>query len=61
LASHAEATFWYVLPSLPMFLLFPMMLRAGVPFWLALTSGIIVTALLYLLTTAILSRFGINL
>jgi hypothetical protein len=27
IANHAEATFWYVLPSLPMFLAFPYMLR----------------------------------
>jgi hypothetical protein len=33
MAAHAEATFWYVLPSLPMFLLIPALLRAGVPFW----------------------------
>ena len=27
IAVHAEGTFWYVLPSLPMFLLIPWMLR----------------------------------
>src|SRR6187399_3242795 len=32
IASHAEATFWYVIPSLPMFLVLPAMLRAGVGF-----------------------------
>jgi hypothetical protein len=32
IASHAESTFWYILPSLPMFLVFPAMLRAGVGF-----------------------------
>ena len=33
MAAHAGATFWYVLPSLPMFLLIPALLRRGVPFW----------------------------
>lgn len=33
LAEHATATFWYVLPSLPMFLLIPMLLKRGVGFW----------------------------
>jgi hypothetical protein len=33
LAAHAEATFWYVLPSLPMFLAVPALLRHGVGFW----------------------------
>ena len=38
IASHAEATFWFVLPSLPMFLAFPAMLRHGIEFWLALAG-----------------------
>ena len=32
IASHMEATLWYVLPSLPMFLLIPAMLRGGIGF-----------------------------
>lgn len=61
LANHAETTFWYVLPSLPMFLVIPAMLRAGAPFWLSLGAGMIVTALLYFLMTFVLARFGITL
>jgi len=48
MAVHAEATFWYVLPSLPMFLLIPVLLRHGVPFWLALIAGCGLTVGLYL-------------
>lgn len=29
LAEHAQATFWFVLPSLPMFLLVPLLLKRG--------------------------------
>jgi accessory gene regulator protein AgrB len=61
LADHAEATFWYVLPSLPMFLLIPWMLRSGQNFWLALTAGIGCTVALYVLTIAIAARFGVRL
>lgn len=61
LADHAEATFWYVLPSLPMFLVIPAMLRAGAPFWLSLGAGMIITAVLYLVMTYVLARFGISL
>ncbi|MBW3559878.1 MAG: DUF3147 family protein [Proteobacteria bacterium] len=61
LAAHSEATFWYVLPSLPMFLLVPALLRAGAPFPLALAAGVGLTAALYLLTTLVLSRFGVTL
>jgi hypothetical protein len=39
MAAHAEGTFWFVLPSLPMFLLIPWMLRLGWPFWMALLAG----------------------
>ena len=61
LASHAEATFWYVLPSLPMFLLIPWLLRHGTGFWLALAAGCAVTILLYLITIGIAARFGVQL
>ena len=61
LADHAEATFWYVLPSLPMFLLIPFMLRAGQNFWVAMTAGIGLTVILYLITIGIAARFGVRL
>jgi hypothetical protein len=60
MAAHAQATFWYVLPSLPMFLLIPLLLRRGIDFWPALLAGCVLTVLLYVAMTAILSRFGIN-
>ena len=48
MAEHAQATFWFVLPSLPMFLLIPALLREGWNFWLALGLGCCLTILLYL-------------
>lgn len=61
MAAHAEATFWYVLPSLPMFLLIPWMLRQGNGFWPALAAGCTLTILLYLLTVIVAGRFGVRL
>ena len=61
MAAHVEATFWFVLPSLPMFLLIPWLLRSGVSFWLALTLGCAVTIALYLAMTALGPRIGIRL
>ncbi len=61
IAAHAEATFWYVLPSLPMFLVLPALLRAGVPFYLALGLSCALTVGLYLAMVWTLKRFGINL
>jgi hypothetical protein len=59
IAAQAEATFWFVLPSLPMFLVLPALLRGGTPFWMALAASCALTMLLYVLTAWILSRFGI--
>ncbi len=56
LADHAQATLWYVLPSLPMFLLIPLMLRSGWGFWSSLGSGTALTVALYLLTLSLLLR-----
>lgn len=61
MAHHAAATFWYVLPSLPMFLLMPVLLRHGVSFWIALLAGCALTLLLYLAMIAIGSRMGLRL
>ena len=61
MAVHAEATFWYVLPSLPMFLVIPALLRGGLHFWLALALGCALTVALYLLMAHFGPRFGLKL
>ena len=61
MAAHAGATFWYVLPSLPMFLLIPALLRHGVSFWVALAVGCALTISLYLTMMLIGPRFGLQL
>lgn len=61
LADHAQATLWYVLPSLPMFALIPALLRRGVAFWPALGAGCVLTILLYLAVTGVATRLGVKL
>ena len=61
IADHAWYTFWYVIPTLPMFLLIPWMLRKGVHFGWSLLAGCALTAILFLLTVWIVKRFGIEL
>lgn len=61
MAAHSAATFWYVLPSLPMFLLVPVLLRQGLPFWLALIAGCFLTIALYLAMVWLGPRFGLRL
>lgn len=60
IANHAWYTFWYVVPTLPMFLLFPVLLpRLG--FWLTLASCIVFTLLCFAAFGLVMRRFGIDL
>ena len=61
IADHAWATFWLVLPTLPMFLLMPALLRAGHSFWTSLLAGSVLTIGAYLVTMAVLPRVGISI
>lgn len=61
LAAHSTATFWFVIPSLPMFLVIPYLLRAGVHFYIALGVGVLLTIVLYFVTMALLPKIGIHL
>jgi len=61
MADHTQATFWYVLPSLPMFLIIPTLLRRGWGFWSVLALGCAVTMILYAVTTWLAPKFGLRL
>ncbi|HET7833007.1 MAG TPA: DUF3147 family protein [Gallionella sp.] len=53
--------FWLVLPSLVLFILLPVLIRAGVEFWLSLTLSVAATSLCYLAMLPILRKFGVEL
>src|SRR5512139_3895880 len=60
IANHAWYTFWYVLPTLPMFLVFPALLsRLG--FWPTLLACVLITMVCFGLFALLLRRFGIEL
>lgn len=61
LADHAMGTFWFVVPSLPMFVIIPLLLRRGVGFWPALSAGCVLTVALYSLMVWLGPRFGLRL
>ena len=61
IANHSEGTFWFVLPTLPMFLILPWMLRHGWTFWPSLILNCLLTAGFFWLTVFVLRRFGIDL
>jgi hypothetical protein len=59
IAALSQSTFWFVLPTLPMFLVFPALLRNGFAFWCALAISCGLTVGLYLLAAWLLPKFGI--
>ena len=58
---HAYGTFWFVLPTLPMFLLMPWLIKKLGGFWPALGAGILLSIGLYWLTMRLLKLAGVNL
>ncbi|MYM87553.1 hypothetical protein GTP91_10215 [Rugamonas sp. FT82W] len=60
IANHAWYTFWYVVPTLPMFLAFPALLpRIG--FWPTLLACVAITIACFGLFALLVRRFGIDL
>jgi hypothetical protein len=59
-ANHAWYTFWYVVPTLPMFLAFPYLLpRLG--FWITMLTSIVITVVCFGLFALIMRKFGVEL
>jgi uncharacterized membrane protein (GlpM family) len=60
IANHAWYTFWYVVPTLPMFLAFPMLLER-IGFWPALLASIVITMICFVVFSLVVRQFGIEL
>ena len=60
-ADQAISTFWFVLPSLPLFMVLPLLIRAGWGFWPAILLSCLVTLVLYAGMFALSARLGIRL
>ncbi|KAF0814816.1 hypothetical protein IGB42_00871 [Andreprevotia sp. IGB-42] len=60
IANHAYYTFWYVVPTLPMFLLFPWLIQRW-GFGMALAASMVMTMLCFALFALLLKRWGIVL
>ena len=59
-SNHAWYTFWYVVPTLPMFLVFPYLLpRLG--FWATMLLCVVITTVCFALFALSVRRFGIQL
>ena len=60
IANHAWYTFWYVIPTLPMFLIFPV-LFPKLGFWLSLGVSVIFTMIFFVLFALVVKKFGVIL
>ncbi|MBA3670301.1 MAG: DUF3147 family protein [Sphingomonas sp.] len=60
-ADLAGSTFWFLLPSMPLFLIVPWLLRSGWSFAATMAVAIAVTIALYALTFWAAPRLGIKL
>ena len=60
IAALSEEIFWLVLPTLPMFLVLPALLRNGFAFWTALAASCALTVALYLIAVWLLPKLGIS-
>jgi F0F1-type ATP synthase assembly protein I len=60
IANHAWYTFWYVVPTLPMFLIFPMLL-SKLGFWWALMASVAIAVACFGAFALVVRQFGIEL
>ena len=60
-ANYVESMFWFILPSWPMFMVIPIMLRRGVAFWPSLATGCVLTLVLYSLMAWFGPKLGLKL
>lgn len=60
IANHAWYTFWYVVPTLPMFLVFPWLLKK-INFWPTLGVSITLTLVCFYLFAKLVKIWGIEL
>jgi len=61
MSAHVSGTLWFIAPSVPMFVLIPMLLKRGIGFWPALASGCLLTIALYAAMIWLAPKVGIRL
>lgn len=60
-ASLSMGIFWMVLPSLTLFLTFPVLLKKQMPFYGAMGLSCIITSLVYYLAFVVYAKLGIKI
>jgi hypothetical protein len=59
ISQYSVATFWLVVPTLPMFLIFPALAKTGMEFWPAFLISIASMLVLYGLLVVVLRATGL--
>ena len=60
-AELSVSAFWFVIPSLPLFLIVPSLLRSGFGFWAAIAVSVAATLALYALFFWAAPRLGLKI
>lgn len=60
-AELSASTIWFIVPSIPLFIALPLLLRSGVGFWLSMGLVVVGTLALYALMFWAAPRIGIKL
>jgi len=61
IAELSQGIFWLVIPSLAFFILFPVVLKKNVDFWLSLGISLTIMVFCYFIMIFILKKAGINI
>ena len=61
IAELSSSTIWFIIPSLPLFVVLPMLLRSGMAFWIALAIVVAGTLALYALMFWAGPRLGLKI
>ena len=61
ISALSKSIFWYVLPSLVLFIALPVLIAKGFGFWPSLAISSVLTFAAYLAMTAVLTRYGVTL
>ena len=57
----SKSIFWLVIPSLVLFITFPLLIRLQLPFYTALGAAVVLMVITYLMAINVLEKFGIKL
>jgi hypothetical protein len=60
-AALSSGALWFFVPSVPLFIAIPLLLRAGIGFWVTLSIAIAGTLLLYAAAFWLAPRLGVQL